>query len=94
MICQVFLLCGNEATTEIDNVVLGKVPCCQRCKDKMEPIAKKTKVTTMDCKFCNETMTLEDSDFCCDNCGATYAALIDAWTEPVVPKCEVSTPKK
>jgi len=40
----------------------------------------------MDCKFCQETMTLEDSDFCCDNCGATYAALIDAWTDPVVPK--------
>jgi hypothetical protein len=40
----------------------------------------------MDCKFCNETMTLEDSDFCCDNCGATYAALIDAWTDPVVPE--------
>ncbi len=48
----------------------------------------------MDCKFCNETMTLEDTVFCCDNCGSTYSALIDAWTEPVVPKCEVSTPRK
>ena len=40
----------------------------------------------MTCKYCQEDMSLEDSDFCCDNCGATYAVLIDAWTDPVVPK--------
>lgn len=33
--CQVFLLCTNPATTTINNVILGQVPACQRCADKM-----------------------------------------------------------
>ena len=46
------------------------------------------------CKFCNSDMFLEDREFCCDECGATYSAVMDYWTDPVVPKCEVSTPKR
>lgn len=33
--CQVFLLCRNEATTTIPHPILGNVPACQRCADKM-----------------------------------------------------------
>ena len=41
MQCQTFILCSNEATTTIRNPVVGDVPCCQRCKDKMFCIALK-----------------------------------------------------
>lgn len=40
----------------------------------------------MTCKHCNDLMTLEgDREFCCDNCGATYDAINDSWTDPTVP---------
>jgi len=38
--CQVFLLCKSPATTSIQNSILGKVPACQRCKNKMKKIEK------------------------------------------------------
>jgi hypothetical protein len=39
--CMVFLLCRNKATTTIDNTILGKVPACKRCADKMNSIGSK-----------------------------------------------------
>ena len=39
----------------------------------------------MICKHCQATMTQEtNSDYCCDNCGATYDSIDKAWTEPTV----------
>jgi hypothetical protein len=37
--CEVFLLCENAATTTVPNSVLGDVPACQRCADKMEALS-------------------------------------------------------
>ena len=39
--CRAFLLCKNKATTTIPNAILGSVPCCQRCANKMAKIAGK-----------------------------------------------------
>lgn len=39
--CKVFALCTNQATTTISNPIKGKVPACQRCKDKMDRIGGK-----------------------------------------------------
>lgn len=36
--CKVFLLCKNEATTTSPHPILGSVPSCQRCADKMKRI--------------------------------------------------------
>ena len=30
--CQAFILCGKPATTTLNNVVIGDVPCCEGCK--------------------------------------------------------------
>ena len=40
--CQVFLLCKSLATTSIKNSILGTVPACQCCKDKMDKITAST----------------------------------------------------
>jgi len=39
--CKVFLLCKNKATTTIPNTILGQVPSCQWCADKMAKIEGK-----------------------------------------------------
>lgn len=36
--CQWFALCENEATTTEPHPVLGNVPICQRCADKLKRI--------------------------------------------------------
>jgi hypothetical protein len=36
MKCEYFLLCENEAEGTVANPVLGPVPCCKRCADKVE----------------------------------------------------------
>lgn len=36
--CEWFLLCDNEATMTRPHPVLGDVPICQRCNDKMESL--------------------------------------------------------
>lgn len=41
--CQWFLKCTNNATTTMQHPILGKVPICKQCKEKMEKIALKTK---------------------------------------------------
>jgi hypothetical protein len=33
--CQVFLLCDKKATTSLPHPVLGQVPACKRCAEKM-----------------------------------------------------------
>lgn len=38
--CQCFLLCNNKATTAIQHPILGSVPACQRCADKLNNLAK------------------------------------------------------
>jgi hypothetical protein len=35
-ICEWFALCTNVAVGVIKHPVLGRVPCCQRCADKLE----------------------------------------------------------
>ncbi len=34
--CQAFLQCKNPATTTLHNSIVGDVPCCERCKDRLE----------------------------------------------------------
>ena len=36
MTCEYFALCKNPAVGFVTNPILGPVPCCQRCADKME----------------------------------------------------------
>jgi len=38
----------------------------------------------MICRFCRAEMLLEDADYCCDYCGATYHKFQDKWTLPTV----------
>lgn len=33
--CQYFALCENEAEGTVENPVLGAVPACQRCADRV-----------------------------------------------------------
>jgi hypothetical protein len=33
--CMAFLKCANPATTTTPHPLLGDVPCCQRCHDRM-----------------------------------------------------------
>jgi hypothetical protein len=36
--CRYFLLCDRHAVGTVANPVLGPVPCCQRCADRVEAI--------------------------------------------------------
>ena len=43
--CQAFILCPNEATTIIEHEIVGELPICQRCKDKLNRLeASRTKI--------------------------------------------------
>ena len=50
----------------------------------------------MICRFCRARMSIEDGDYCCDYCGATYHKFSDKWTLPTVEvicdKCQVKVP--
>jgi hypothetical protein len=37
--CQWFLLCTNPATSTMPHPILGAVPICQRCTDKVEALS-------------------------------------------------------
>lgn len=39
-ICKWFLLCENEATTTRSHPILGDVPICKRCDDKIAAIER------------------------------------------------------
>ena len=39
--CQWFLLCNNKATTTLEHSILGAVPICKRCKDKIESLERR-----------------------------------------------------
>jgi hypothetical protein len=49
----------------------------------------------MICRFCRAEM-IEEDDYCCDYCGATYNKFADKWTLPSVEvicdKCQVKIP--
>lgn len=34
--CEWFALCANDSAGTIKHPILGDVPCCQRCADKLE----------------------------------------------------------
>jgi len=38
--CQWFLLCKNKAVKTRDHVILGAVPICKRCDDKIEFLSR------------------------------------------------------
>lgn len=40
--CAVFALCDRQAVTTIPHPILGPVPACQRCADKIESIERAT----------------------------------------------------
>jgi hypothetical protein len=37
-VCRQFLMCENTAVTALPHPILGDVPACQRCADKLETI--------------------------------------------------------
>ena len=37
--CMAFAQCDREAVTTMPNPVLGDVPCCTRCHDKLERLS-------------------------------------------------------
>lgn len=37
--CQWWLLCENQATTQRHHPILGMVPICQRCDEKVEALS-------------------------------------------------------
>lgn len=39
VICCQFALCENEATTQRPHPILGAVPTCDRCDEKMEALS-------------------------------------------------------
>ena len=41
--CQWFALCENPPTTTLPHPVLGNVPCCNRCADKITRLQKVTR---------------------------------------------------
>lgn len=38
--CMVFALCDRPATTTTPHSILGDVPACQRCADRMQELAR------------------------------------------------------
>lgn len=34
-VCEYFVLCTNESIGTVANPVIGPVPCCQRCADRV-----------------------------------------------------------
>ena len=43
MLCQWFLKCANEATKFRSHPILGDVPICDRCDEKVEAIDGQTR---------------------------------------------------
>lgn len=43
MTCQWFMMCNRKATTTMSHPILGDVPICKKCKEKMEKIDAATK---------------------------------------------------
>lgn len=41
-LCEWFALCDHEATTTRSHPVLGQVPICQRCDEKIQKIDERT----------------------------------------------------
>lgn len=41
--CQWFLNCKNNATTTMSHPILGDVPICKRCKDKVKRLSNISK---------------------------------------------------
>lgn len=37
--CQWWALCGNDASTTRSHPILGDVPICERCDDKVEALS-------------------------------------------------------
>ena len=42
--CQWFLKCTRPAVTTLEHPILGAVPICQECKDKIERLSPKEEV--------------------------------------------------
>jgi hypothetical protein len=42
--CKAFLMCENPATTTIENPILGDVPACQRCADKLRRLTTSSRM--------------------------------------------------
>lgn len=63
--CQWFALCTNEATLTVTHPVMGSVPCCQRCCDKLDMADRATPLADApalaphadDCQTCGHSRT-------------------------------------
>lgn len=51
--CEWFLLCPNPADGLVEHPILGEVPCCDRCAEKMEQ-------TFIRCDICGERKRPDD----------------------------------